>query len=59
LRMPSKGDVNPEVRLARAVGAKLPHSGADEGFALGLKLVLDGLAASIPAPHRPTAPPPG
>jgi hypothetical protein len=39
--------------------AKLPHSGADEGFALGLELVLDGLAASIPAPHRPTAPPPG
>ena len=39
--------------------AKLPHSGADEGFTRGLELVLDGLAASIPAPHRPTAPPPG
>lgn len=39
--------------------AKLPHSGPGEGFALGLELVLDGLAASIPAPHRPTAPPPG
>jgi AcrR family transcriptional regulator len=28
--------------------AKLPHSGADEGFARGLDLVLDGLAASLP-----------
>jgi AcrR family transcriptional regulator len=27
--------------------AKLPHSGADEGFALGLELVLDGLAESL------------
>jgi AcrR family transcriptional regulator len=38
--------------------AKLPHSGADEGFARGLDLVLNGLAASIPAPRRPAAPPP-
>src|SRR5580693_6496914 len=38
--------------------AKLPHSGADEGFTRGLELVLDGLAASVPAPHRPTARPP-
>jgi AcrR family transcriptional regulator len=37
--------------------AKLPHSSADEGFARGLDLVLNGLAASIPAPHRATAPP--
>jgi AcrR family transcriptional regulator len=29
--------------------AKLPHSSVDEGFGLGLELVLDGLAASIPA----------
>ncbi len=36
--------------------AKLPHSGADEGFARGLDLVLNGLAASIPAPDRPAAP---
>jgi len=38
--------------------AKLPHSGRDEGFARGLDLVLDGLAAGIPAPRRATAPAP-
>jgi hypothetical protein len=34
--------------------ARLPHSeaGPDEGFALGLALVLDGLAASLPTDAR-------
>jgi AcrR family transcriptional regulator len=37
--------------------AKLPHSGPAQGFALGLELVLDGLAASLPSAAAPTAPP--